>query len=75
MDGVFNFAFAFTWTTISDKNKKKLKFLCQKHVFKQNSKISGIPSLHHFIPAIVIIIEKESNFPKMHPYKITAIEN
>ena len=34
------------------------KFLVKKHVFMQNSKISGIPSLHHFIPAVVIIIEK-----------------
>ena len=25
--------------------------------YKQNSKISGIQSLHHFIPAVVIIIE------------------
>ena len=34
------------------------KYLVKKHVFKQNSKISGIPSLHHFIPVVIIIIEK-----------------
>ena len=39
------------------KNKIS-KCLVKKHVFKQNAKISGIPSLQHFIPAIVIIIEK-----------------
>ena len=37
---------------------KILNFLVKNMFFKQNSKISGIPPLHHFIPATVIIIEK-----------------
>ena len=57
LDGVFSFAYAFMWTTISDKNQN-FEIFGQKHVFEQNSKISGIPSLHHFIPAVVIIIQK-----------------
>ena len=36
------------------------KSLVKNMFFKQHSKISGIPSLHHFIPAVVIIIEKQS---------------
>ena len=41
------------------------KYLVKNMFFKQNSKISGIPSLHHFIPAVVII--KSEVFPKMYP--------
>ena len=57
LDGVFGFEFAFMWTTISDKNQN-FEIFVKNMFFKQNSKISGIPSLHHFIPAVVIIIEK-----------------
>ena len=57
VDGVFSFAFAFMWTTISDKNQNFENF-GRKHVFMQASKISGIPSLHHSILSVVIIIEK-----------------
>ena len=34
------------------------KFLANKQDLKNNLKISGIPSLHHFIPVVVIIIDK-----------------
>ena len=37
LDGVFSFAFAFMWTTISDKNQNS-KFLVKNMFFKQNSK-------------------------------------
>ena len=41
--------------------------LVKSMFFKQNAKISGIPSLHPFIPAVVIIIVKLSISPKMYP--------
>ena len=45
LGGVFSFAFAVMWRTSSDKNQTFEIF----GVFKQKSKISGIPSLHLFI--------------------------
>ena len=37
---------------------KITKYLVKNMFFMQNSKTSGIPSLDHFIPAVVIIIGK-----------------
>ena len=54
----FRFAFALSWTTISDKNTNFENF-GQNMLFKQNSKISGTPALHLFILAVVVsIIER-----------------
>ena len=52
----FCIIFAVMWTTFSEKNQNFEMFV-QKG-FKQNSKTSGIPSVHHFIPVVVIVIEK-----------------
>ena len=49
------------------------KYFVKNMFFKQNSKISGIPSLHHFIPAVVIIKSKEFSLKCIHK-TITAIE-
>ena len=45
LDGVFSFALAVMWTTFSGKKNQTFEIFGKKHVFKQNSKISGIPSL------------------------------
>ena len=57
----FGWDFQFCICICAQQFETKIKisqFLVKNMFFKQNLKISGIPSLHHFIPAVVIIIEK-----------------
>ena len=64
LDGVFSFAFVVMCTTFSDKNQN-FEIFGQKTCFL--SKIQRFLELPHFIPEVVIIIEKYSIFPKMYP--------
>ena len=40
------------------------KFLVKKMFFKQNSKISEIPPLHHFIPAVSLLLKNKASSQK-----------